>query len=537
MNNPLDSYKPTPHPVVKLPDVKSLVEKLGVEKAIEVLQLREDKILAEKLDPYRHGFEPWHWKEADQILKDKQEILVLGGNRAGKTEWAAKRLIQTLVNKDRAMVWCLHTTHQSSIQMQQNVVFKYLPPELKIAKKTKVTNISYSQKNGFSDNTFILPNGSQCVFMNYAQKKDVIEGGECDLIWCDELVPLDWIDTLRYRIVTRRGKLVITFTPIQGYSQVVKDYVAGCKFKKSLKADLLDEKITHVNGVQRGHMPFTAECHRANAGIAWFHSILNVYSPFDEMRKTLAGRNNHEIKIRAYGYAENTVGSQFPRFGESSIVDKEAIPEEGTNYMVVDPAGARNWFMLWLRVTKDGKMFVYREFPDMSLGEWALPSDKPDGKEGIAQRNGAGMGLDEIKETIRRLEGKEEIAERYIDPRAGATQAVGKDGGTSLIELLDDGDKPMYFAPAAGVAIEQGVSIINDWFSYDMTQPISPINEPKLFISKECQNLIYCLKEWTGADGEKGATKDPIDCLRYLAVMSPIYIGSDFTVVGKPHLY
>jgi hypothetical protein len=537
MENDLDSYKPTKHPVVKLPDVKALVEKLGVDKAIEVLQLREDKILAEKLDPYRHGFEPWHWKKADEIIDKKQEILVLGGNRAGKTEWAAKRLVQTLVSKDRAMVWCLHTTHQSSIQMQQNVVYKYLPPELKIAKKTKVTNISYSQKNGFSDNTFILPNGSQCVFMNYAQKKDVIEGGECDLIWCDELVPLDWIDTLRYRVVTRRGKLITTFTPIQGYSQVVKDYVAGCKITDQLRADLLDANSVHVNGCKKGMMPFTADCHRSNAGIAWFHSILNVYSPFDEMRKTLSGRNNHEIKIRAYGFAENTVGSQFPRFGDHSIVEHDSIPAEGTNYMVVDPAGARNWFMLWLRVAKDGNMFVYREFPDMSFGEWALASDKPDGKEGIAQRNGAGMGLDEIKSTIRRLEGEEEISERYIDPRAGATQAVGKDGGTSLIELLDDSVDPMYFAPAAGVAIEQGVAIINDWFSYDLSQPISPINQPKLYISKNCQNLIYCLKEWTGADGEKGATKDPIDCLRYLAVMSPVHLGSDYNPVGKPFIY
>ena len=50
--------------------------------------------------------------------------------------------------------------------------------------------------------------------MNYAQKRDVIEGGEVDLIWCDELVPLDWIETLRYRIVTRSGKLIVTFTPI-----------------------------------------------------------------------------------------------------------------------------------------------------------------------------------------------------------------------------------------------------------------------------------------------------------------------------------
>ena len=129
------SFKPTPHPVIKMPDIKMLVERLGLEKTAEILELREDKILAESLDPYRHGFEPEHWKDADALLKDKQEILVLGGNRAGKTEWMAKRVIQTLINKEKAMVWCLHTTQKSSIQMQQNVVWKYMPPELKNCKK------------------------------------------------------------------------------------------------------------------------------------------------------------------------------------------------------------------------------------------------------------------------------------------------------------------------------------------------------------------------------------------------------------------
>jgi len=58
-----------------------------------------------------------------------------------------------------------------------------------------------------------------------------------------------------------------------------------------------------------------------------------------------------------------------------------------------------------------------------------------------------------------------------------------------------------------------------------------------LFISDNCKNLIYCLKEWTGADGEKGATKDPIDCLRYLSVMSPVHIGNDYTPIGNPFIY
>jgi hypothetical protein len=172
-------------------------------------------------------------------------------------------------------------------------------------------------------------------------------------------------------------------------------------------------------------------------------------------------------------------------------------------------------------------MYVYREFPDSSDGEWALPSAEPDGKAGTAQRNGAGRSLAEYKALILDLEKGEEIWERYIDPRAGGSKAITEDGGTTLIEMLDDGEVPMHFQPAAGIRIEQGVALINDGFSYDMNQEINPLNKPKLYISESCQNLIYCLKEWTGQDGEKGATKDPIDCLRYLMTMSPQYQGND----------
>jgi hypothetical protein len=79
----------------------------------------------------------------------------------------------------------------------------------------------------------------------------------------------------------------------------------------------------------------------------------------------------------------------------------------------------------------------------------------------------------------------------------------------------------MYFTPAPGLRIEEGVALINDALAHDPSQPLSPINEPKLYISKKCENLIYSLREWTGADGEKGASKDPIDCLRYLMVITP----------------
>jgi phage terminase large subunit-like protein len=519
----------TKHPVIHLPTEDEIIEianQLGAEATAEILKRREEKIKAEEQDPYRHGFEPECWSDADEILMAGNELLIMGGNRAGKTEYAAKRVMQLLCTRPESRVWCLHTTSQTSIQMQQAVIWKYMPPEFKNAKKTKVTNIQYSQKNGFTDATFVLPNRSQIFFMNYGQEKKVIEGGEPDLIWCDELVPSDWVETLRYRLATRSGKMIITFTPITGFSPVVKDYVAGCRIKKTLPATLLST-TQNVPSIPFGHMPYTAKCSKGAAGVIWFHSELNLYSPFEQIKLALRGRGPYEVKIRAYGWAESLSGSQFPRFGEPNIIPPDQVPEDGTNYLAVDPAGARNWFMLWMRVDEYGNKFVYREWPDISMGEWAMAGDKHDGKAGPAQRQGSGMGLDEIKTHILTLEDGEEIADRYIDPRAGGTTIIQKEGGTTLIQLLDEGDNPMFFTPSAGLRLEEGVSILNDWFSYDPNQPISGANQPKLYISENCHNLIWCLREWTGLDAEKGASKDPIDALRYLAVMDPLYGGSD----------
>ena len=73
--------KMTEHPVLHKPDaetLRSLVEKNGVDYVSKLIQLREDKITAEKSDPYRHGYEPFHWEEADKLLKEKDELLILG---------------------------------------------------------------------------------------------------------------------------------------------------------------------------------------------------------------------------------------------------------------------------------------------------------------------------------------------------------------------------------------------------------------------------------------------------------------------------
>ncbi len=230
----------TPHPVI--PEIPAHLFKTDFETAKRLLIEREERIALEKEDPIRYGYEPGHWAEVDEAAEKYRDILVLGGNRSGKSTWAGKFVMRLLAQKPDSRAWCFQTTNDNSISMQQPVLWDFMPAELRKAKRTQVTNISYTQKNGFSENTFVLPNRSQCWFRNYAQDIKTIEGGEVDVVWCDELVPLDWLETIRYRLVTRNGILIVTFTPIEGYSPTVKEYLQGAKTEREVEAELLPKR-------------------------------------------------------------------------------------------------------------------------------------------------------------------------------------------------------------------------------------------------------------------------------------------------------
>ena len=179
----LEPYIYRPHPIFRLPSREDAAVACktpeGEKEFREAMERRGLRIYREQADPFRYGYEPDHWKAAEEILKENDELLISGGNRSSKTEFAAKYCVKRLMEQDNTRIACFHTTHQSSLQNQQPVIWKYLPAEFKQKKiKGKVANISYSQKSGFTDNSFILPNGSQCWFMHYSQDRNTVEGLE-----------------------------------------------------------------------------------------------------------------------------------------------------------------------------------------------------------------------------------------------------------------------------------------------------------------------------------------------------------------------
>jgi phage terminase large subunit-like protein len=521
---------------------KDGVRRMSPGQLADFWRIREEQIANEKEDPLRYEWEPEAWRRADQILDEHRELLILGGNRSGKSSFAAKRIIRSMLDTPDGRFWCFQETSGNSVEMQQPLLWKYMPPELRNTRKTKVTNISYGQKTGFAENSFVLPNGAQCFFRNYSQDVSTIEGGECNGIWFDELCPLNFLDTARFRLITRKGWLLLTFTPIEGYSAVVKDYLAGAKTLEDREAELLpvygkadEDGVKPLTGYER--LPVLQESVRRKGRVSYFWTQDNPFSGYPELRTELLKAKKDEVLVRAYGVPTKSIGNQFPRFNDKvHVLPDDRIPTTGTHYHVVDPCSGRNWFMIWARFDEIGRCFIIEEWPNQDRyipgwgfpGAWAEPDGKRhDGRPGDAQKS-CGFGLLEYKTEIDAVElelGKLAgrppgepipVFERLMDSRYGNAATVAREGATTLID--ECAELGLNFLAAPGDAIHEGVSLINDWLSYDPAKPISATNQPRLYISERCKNTIYALQEWTGRDGKSGSCKDPVDVLRYLVL-------------------
>lgn len=544
----------TPHPVVpeilvegRAPDGRIVLVHEGRRVAASEAQFlaihkeREEQIARMAEDPWRYGWVNPAWSRADaafaslreQFPKGVTELLILGGNRSGKSRYFARRAMQHLVNTPGAKVWCLQSTEAASIQNQQPYLWEYLPAEWKPAasgklKKGAVANITYSQKGGFTENSFVLPNGSQCWFKFYSMEVTSIEGAELNFCWADELVTPDWLEALRFRLLTRDGELGIGFTPIEGYTSTVKEYLDGAKTLEESEAELLP---LFKNGERTGFemVPRVQQCVREKARVVYFHTADNPFGNPEAMATELRGSSRERVLMRAYGVPTRHRLSMFPAFRDNvHVVPHGSIPKDGSVFHFVDPGEGKTWAMLWIRFTPDKRCWIFREFPCQDdyiegvgyPGPWAEPDGKlQDGRPGPAQKACGRFGFEDYREIIEAAEKTDGAVplERWMDSRYGNTPTMTHEGVSTLIDQCYD-RVGLVFKATSGQSISEGVAIINDMLAYNDEKPLGADNNPRLFISERCKNLIFALKTWTGADSKKGATKDWIDILRYIAL-------------------
>src|SRR5262249_24979097 len=227
---------------------------------------------------------------------------------------------------------------------------------------------------------------------------------------------------------------------------------------------------------------------------------------------------------------------------------------------------------IWVLIDPQERCFVYREWPSTGhqdayipghgdLGEWAVPGKPSDGERGPAQRE-LGWGLKRYIEEIERLESygnewsdgecaggnnadvgavdgsgaddsaaprREQIWERWMDGRYGNATKTSTEESVTLIDEMAELGMDFLAAPSeVSVAVSsrgggEALRLINHALYYDHGKEIDPTNQPHLYCVETVPNTIYALKNWTGSDLARGATKDPIDCLRMLVLCGTSY--------------
>jgi hypothetical protein len=385
-----------------------------------------------------------------------------------------------------------------------------------------------------------------------------------------------------------QGVLMISFTPKNGYTRTVAMLTAEADTLEECEAELLPiMKDGRLAGYEKVPRVMWHKDERAVVMFFHIYDN-PFGGNWEGQKVDLAKRSREEILWRAYGVATKIAGAQLAKFKKAAHVRPvRYLPKKGTWYHIADPCtDGRNWFMIWAKVCPNpiGKplKFIAREWPQQgdwikagnvgNPGPWAVLEEsgnadgrkkaakaKADGERGPAQFNW-GLGFRQYAEEIERVErelfrlerqiagdpdwekaeGRIEIkpGNRIMDSHAANTETQTHSEALTLIQTMED--YGLFFVPsgrdsgaeAGSTTIKEGVSMMNDSLFYDEDQvELGPEGHyifhgqaPTTIIADCCTNLIFAAGHWTGQDGGQGATKDPIDTLRYLEICNPVYL-------------
>ena len=519
----------TPHPILKplADDLLLQMIESDPDGFLDYHRQYEELIECSINDPVRHGFDLNGWSRIRDGLVKYNECLCLGGNRSGKTTGCAKIVMESVMKNKNGHIVCFSQNADTSRKVQQASMWEMMPKEFK--KKTKGVEgyINYSMQNGFTGSSFIFPDTKTRVdFKTYTQfsnNQTILEGFEFGFkypnslnigAWLDEyLGDSSLINTLRFRLATRNSKMLIAFTPINGYTPFINEYLKGSEILETKMASLLGKQV-----------PIRQYSPTRDASVVYLHSEENPFGGFDRLAKDLENRPEEEILVRAYGIPVRSMTSLLPLFNTevnvlSDVPNKYGMvfpditnEERFTCYHVVDPAGARNYTAIWAAVNGQGDVYIRREWPDRdSYGEWALFGD-PRWSRGPATKK-IGYNVKGYSDLFLEIEEELDITvfERIGDSRYFARE---NENNEDLFTAFDQ--YGLIFVPSDGRTEEIGINAIDEWFSYTPNVKIDSANKPRCFIHKDCGNLIDSLINYNSKGKSDEALKDFFDLVRYL---------------------
>ena len=414
-----------------------------------------------------------HEKQVAFHKCQKKNRWVFGGNRSGKTECGAAEVVYMArgvhpyrENRKNVFGWVVSLSTQVQRDVAQAKILRYINPSW-IKDVTMTSGKKEGLKYGVIDQIRIknVFGGTSVIgFKSCDQGREKFQGSSLDFVWFDEEPPQDIYEECKMRVLDKKGDIFGTMTPLKGLTFIYDEI--------------------YLNS--------------GNSDEVWYEFMEWADNPYldkeavAELSKSLSP---DQLESRRYGRFKSSAGLVYPEFDENYfVIQPFTLPSDWQDCISIDPGLNNPLSAHWYAVDYDGNVYV------------------------IAEHFEAGKDVKYHADAIKKI--CDSIGwKRRTDGRIDA-----------LIDSAANQKTLAYSKSVTELFFEQGIAV-NPKVDKDIFTGIQRVKQyltkesgvPKLFIFKNCVNLIREIKSYRWGEGDVPKKYDDhaLDELRYYIMKRP----------------
>ena len=424
-----------------------------------------------KINTYNR--EKQHKKQLEFHRNACRNRWVFGGNRSGKTEcgavetvWRARGIHPFRQNRPQTTGWVVSLSQQVQRDVAQKKILDYLDPSW-IREIRMLNGKRDSAEYGVIDFIVIenvFGNLSKIGFKSCEAGREKFQGTSLDYVWFDEEPPKDIYEECLMRVLDTEGDVYATMTPLKGLSWVYEDIYLNPKNDENIWCTFMQ----------------------------WED---NPYLATEEIRRMSATLDESSLESRKYGKFSASFGLVYGEFDPSvHVIDPVPLPKEWFDTLSIDPGLNNPLSCHFYACDYDGNVYVVAEHYEAGR----------DVTYHAAKIKAIAESLGWPRDRFGRLSA-------WIDSAANQKTLAAEKSVTELF-------------------CEQGIQV-NPHVNKDLFSGINRVKsylkvndgKPKLYVFRNCVNLIRELKNYRWAEGEKPVKADDhcLDELRYYLCTKP----------------
>jgi len=446
-------------------------EELIVKALKEIEKEEKRRYENNKIFRYNSG-EVIHKKQVIFHKTNKKNRWVFGGNRTGKTECGAvevvylARGIHPYKQNKVTSGWVVSLSNQVQRDVAQQKILYYLNPDW-IEEVVMLSGRKDNIANGVID--YILVKNvfgslSKIGFKSCDQGREKFQGTSLDYVWFDEEPPYDIYLECKMRLLDRGGILFGTMTPLKGLTWVYDEIYLNHHNDKEVWYEQME----------------------------WNDNPFLLKSEVEELTKNLS---EEELQARRYGKFTFHSGLVYSEFDENiHVIEPFQVPTDWYDNISIDPGLKNPLSAHFYAVDYDNNVYVIAEHYER--------------EKDIDYH---AKCIHEISENLNWHKNSNGMIQALIDSAASQRTLSST---KSVVELFYE--RNILVNPNVNKDLFSGIATVKSYFK-------NANNESKIFIFKNCVNLIRELKSyfWGTSDTPQKKDDHALDELRYYIMSKP----------------